>query len=497
MRAIERLGDLLREAGFGRDRHFALMGMLRGVPPPEVLAALDRPEDARLARLLELFLDHDTLSRAQAERAIDPLRLADLVDAGVLQIDGPGVRARVRVNSLLGVLVAGDVPRDWGKPNFVTGISSPGRAVAYATIRRDIRTALDVGTGSGIQALFAARHAERVVGTDVNPHALALASLNQQLNAVTNVTWIEGNWFDPARGERFDLVVVNPPVVISPDNAIIARDSAIGGAELSRAMVRQAADHLAEGGFASILCNWTHQEGAWDEAPREWVSGLTCDAVVINFASMDPADYAMSNVLDRPDLDPNLTAETIKRWTDHYRQTGVERLGLGMVVLRRRASGRPWIQAFQADSEPNGACGDQLERMFAGGDFLASRSGAELFRELLSTRWRLAGHWLDQRLVHDNAAYATGNAALRQEPGLRLSAPVDPRVVPLLVGCDGRRPLAAVLSATPVPDGLDRGEFQQLCLATVRDLIARGYLVGDGWPGGDPARHAAGDEARA
>ena len=88
MHAIERLGDLLREAGFGRDRHFALTGMLSGVPPPEVLAALDRPEDARLARLLELFLDHDTLPRAQAERAIDPLRLADLVDAGVLQIDG-------------------------------------------------------------------------------------------------------------------------------------------------------------------------------------------------------------------------------------------------------------------------------------------------------------------------------------------------------------------------------------------------------------------------
>ena len=168
---------------------------------------------------------------------------------------------------------------------------------------------------------------------------------------------------------------------------------------------------------------------------------------MINFASMDPADYAMSNVLDRPDLDPNLTAETIKRWTDHYRRTGVERIGLGIVVLRRRASGQPWIQAFQADADPNGPCGDQLERMFAGGDFLASRSGAELFRELLSTRWRLAGHWLDQRLVHDNGAYATGNAALRQEPGLRLSAPVDPRVVPLLVGCDGRRPLAAVLSA--------------------------------------------------
>ena len=168
-----------------------------------------------------------------------------------------------------------------------------------------------------------------------------------------------------------------------------------------------------------------------------------------------------------------------------------------MVVLRRRSAGTPWIQAFKIDGEPSGPGGDQLERMFAGGDFLASRSGAEVFRDLLSTPWRLVDHRLDQRLVHENGAYATGGALLVHEPGLGVSAPVDPRVVPLIVGCDGRRPLAAVLGATPVPEGLDQGEFQQLCLSTVRDLIARGYLVGDGWPGGDPAPQGAARETRA
>ena len=497
MYAVERLGARLREAGFGRDRHFALMGMRpAGVPPAEVLTVLDRPEDERLARLQEVFWKGATVAREQAEKAVDPIPLGDLIEAGLIEIAGDAVRASVKMSTIGGVILAGDVPRAWGNEHYVTGLSAPGRAVAYATLRRDIESALDVGTGSGIQALLAAQHAARVVGTDVNPHALWLAGLGQKLNGIENATWRQGDWFEPAGSERFDLVVVNPPVTISPDNAVLSRDSAIGGAELSRKMVHEAAHHLAEGGTATVLCNWTHEEGGWDEAPREWVAGLGCDAVVVTFASQDPLAYTMSNLLGHPDQDPGITAEAVKRWADYHRETGVGFIGIGVIVLRRRSARTPWIQAFKIDGEPSGPGGDQLERMFAGGDFLA-RSGAEVFRDLLSTPWRLVDHRIDQRLVHENGVYATGGARLVHEPGLGVSAPVDPRAVPLLVGCDGRRPLAAVLGDTPLPEGLDQGEFQQLCLATVRDLIARGYLVGDGWPGLDPAPQGAARETRA
>jgi hypothetical protein len=492
---VERLGELLRDAGLGRERHFALMGMPGGIPPAPVLRALDRTADAHLARLLELFWEGETLSQADAEQAVDPLVLPELIDAGVLEIDGDGVRSRVILTSLEGVIVAGD--RQWGESTSVTGLSPAGIAVAYTTIRRDIRAALDVGTGSGIQALLTAHHAERVVGTDINRHALSLASLNQHLNAVSNATWMEGSWFEPARRERFDLVIANPPVVISPDNAILARDSAIGGAELSRQMIRQAADHLVDGGFATVLCNWAHDEGGWEQAPREWLAGLPCDAVLIRFGSHDPVFYAMSH-LDRRHLDPDIEAETIKRWSDHYRSTGAERIAVGVIVLRHRLAGPHWTRAFEADGSPNGPGGGQLERMFAAGDFLASHSGPRGLRDLLSTGWRLVeGHRLDQALVHENGAYAPGPAVLRWEPGLRVSARVNPQVAPLLSACDGVRPLGRLVSEIAPPEGLDHAEFQQICLSAVRDLIARGYLVGDGWPEEEPGRQAAEREADA
>ena len=115
--------------------------------------------------------------------------------------------------------------------------------------------------------MLAARHAERVVGVDVNPHALSCAGLSQRLSGVDNVTWVQGDWFEPVRGQRFDLVVANPSVIITPDNAVLWRDSADGGEALSRRLVRESAEHLNEGGFATVLCHWPHREGGLGGRP--------------------------------------------------------------------------------------------------------------------------------------------------------------------------------------------------------------------------------------
>ncbi len=186
------------------------------MPPAAAFAVFDRHEDARLATLLALFHDGRALARAEAERAVDPLRIDHLIEAGLVEADPSGLRSRVKLSAISGVILSGDTHREWGNANFVAALSPPGKAVAHTTVRRPVRTALDVCTGSGTQALLAARHAERVVGLDVNPHALALARLNQGLNGVDNVTWVEGDGFEPVKGQRFDLVVANPPVVISP-----------------------------------------------------------------------------------------------------------------------------------------------------------------------------------------------------------------------------------------------------------------------------------------
>jgi HemK-related putative methylase len=72
--------------------------------------------------------------------------------------------------------------------------------------------ALDMGTGSGIGAVFAARRGYRVTAVDVNPHAVRCARLNSALNGLEERIEVrQGDLFAAVAGERFDLVLFNPP----------------------------------------------------------------------------------------------------------------------------------------------------------------------------------------------------------------------------------------------------------------------------------------------
>jgi len=72
--------------------------------------------------------------------------------------------------------------------------------------------ALDMGTGSGIGAVFAARRGWRVIGVDLNPEAVLCARINTLLNHVEERVEIRGgDLFEPVMGELFDLVLFNPP----------------------------------------------------------------------------------------------------------------------------------------------------------------------------------------------------------------------------------------------------------------------------------------------
>lgn len=75
------------------------------------------------------------------------------------------------------------------------------------------RAALDMGTGSGIGAVFAARSGFRVVGVDLNPDAVRCARINALLNRLEDRIEVRsGDLFAPlGDGERFDLVLFNPP----------------------------------------------------------------------------------------------------------------------------------------------------------------------------------------------------------------------------------------------------------------------------------------------
>ena len=111
---------------------------------------------------------------------------------------------------------------------------------------------LDLGTGSGICAIFAARHAQRVVAVDINRAAVRCATLNAGLNGLAgSIECRHGDLFEPVTGERFDAIFFNPPYIVgAPLNE---RDAAWRAPDVARRFAAGLEAHLAPGGRAYLL----------------------------------------------------------------------------------------------------------------------------------------------------------------------------------------------------------------------------------------------------
>ena len=117
---------------------------------------------------------------------------------------------------------------------------------------------LDLGTGSGAIALAIAseRPHARVTGVDVSPAALDIAIQNSRDLGLSHIDWRLGSWFTPVAGERFHLIVANPPYICAADPALekLSAEPALAlcdgptGLESLSAIVGGAAAHLHEHG---------------------------------------------------------------------------------------------------------------------------------------------------------------------------------------------------------------------------------------------------------
>jgi release factor glutamine methyltransferase len=112
--------------------------------------------------------------------------------------------------------------------------------------------ALDMGTGSGIGAVFAARRGYRVTAVDVNPHAVRCARLNAMLNGLEErIEARQGDLFAAVPGERFELVLFNPPFFRgSPRDAL---DAAWRSQDVIERFAAGLPAALAPGGRALLL----------------------------------------------------------------------------------------------------------------------------------------------------------------------------------------------------------------------------------------------------
>jgi methylase of polypeptide subunit release factors len=431
-------------------------------------------EPRPLHGLVKLFGLYVPVAEADARACLAPLALEDAEDLGLVERADGAVRARVGLAATGPLVVARDRPRDGGslRVDHVLGLNRPALLLAALTPRTTVASALDLGCGGGVQALLAAAHTRRVVATDINPRALAFARFNALLNGTSNVEWREGDLYAPVEGERFSLVVANPPFTVSPDRRFAFRDGGREGDELSRDVVRGAARHLEDGGFAVVLCSWILRGGEdWADPLRRWVEGCGCDAWLLQSAVEDPLHYAAGwNRGAEADY-----GEALDRWTAYYRERGAAAIGLGAVVLRRR-DGVSWVRADEMSGDPASGAGEHVRRVFAGEDFLRACGAGD---RLLDRAFRVAPDVLVSQSLRpaDGGGLAAGGAVLALDGGLGFRGRADLVTLELLRRCDGRTPLRTALAALADRAGHASDRLAAAVLAAVRGLVGLGFLL--------------------
>lgn len=442
------------------------------------------PQRDRLADLLRLFLLRLDVPGAAAADALAPLPVERAERLGMVTRTGDTVRGNVRILPAGELLFACDreLESDPRLPaDHVMGVSSSSIFLASLTVRANIRDVLDIGCGSGIQSVLAAHHAKRVVACDINRRALAFTAFNAALNGIVNVECREGSFFEPAKGESFDLVVSNPPFVISPASALVFRDSGMRGDDVSRMVVREAAAHLRPGGLGFVLASWGVPEGAeWQGPLTEWVRETGCDAWFLHQARGTPLGYAATWNEPLQQLGSGAYERALDEWVAYYRELGYATIGYGAVILRKRAAKAHWLRADDIHGQREPASSAQIAQLIAAEDYLAAHDDAGLLGARLTVE---PAHRLDQTLRARDGAFAVETATLRLEEGLRFQMDVDAYTAELLTNLDGRRTLAEAAAETAARFASDQlGVAELLAEAPVvaRRLIRLGLVRLDG-----------------
>ena len=389
-----------------------------------------------------------TVTVDEARSALAPLAIEAWARSGVVVVDGDDVRGAVVIRPLGDPddrLVVHDRPGLSGAvaTDHVLGVSASTAALAGATIRRPVDAAFDLGTGCGVQAVYAAAHSARVVASDLNPRAVALATLTMGLNDLAHVAVRLGDRFDPVAGERFELIVANPPFVISPSRRYLFRDSGLPVDELCRSIVRTAPHHLVDGGHCQLLASWAHVAGEeWRERLATWFDGTGCDAYVLEREALDPGAHAASWL--RQTEQPERWRDEFDEWLTYCESNDIEAVGFGVITMRKRGDDGPaWFRAEEAPQDIVMPCGDHLGAVFELADFLRGSDDDQLLATALAVAPDVV---LDERAVPSADGWMVTERRLRQTAALCHQGDVDPGVAAIVAACDGQRTLGDVLA---------------------------------------------------
>ena len=487
---LDRLRADLVSSRFTVDDVTALLGPLAAaaLEREQVLPAQRVTADSTdpCAALIRLFTLGDPVDAVDAEGALPTLGVAGAIDLGLVAMEGDGVTALVDLRPYAADERTWWIASDLAElatgrplaPEHVLGIGGASTTLAQWTPRPPVATALDLGTGSGVQALHLGTHADAVTVTDLSQRALGFARFNAALNGAD---WevLQGSMLGPVEGRRFDLIVSNPPFVITPRSGAVPlfeyRDAGESGDAVVADLVRGVGEHLEPGGIAQFLGNWeVPRASSWTDRVGSWVAGTGLDAWVVQREVQDPAEYAETWSRDGGHHAGTAQFDAMyAAWLDDFAARDIESIGFGVITLQRPATERdPFVDLDEVTWPVQSPMGAAVLAGLRARTWLAEHDDDAV----LDTAWRCGPDVHEERHTMPGAADPTV-ILLRQGGGLRRHVVMTTVTAAYASVADGeltaRQAASAIAGILDLDDAAVRAEIVEL----IRDAAKDGLLI--------------------
>jgi predicted RNA methylase len=476
-----RIRDVLTRANYSEPSVCAALGIdnLGRLGECKLPALLRRTcSGTPLETLVRLFVLGQTVDLQAVERAIAPMTVAEWREIGLIAVTGPSVMGRLQIRCYQGLIFVYDFPRrgHGGLPqDYVMGVSPSSLVLAGMTVRNENGSTLDLGSGCGIQAILAAPHSKSVIGVDCNPRAIGIARFNAQLNGIGNVEFREGDMFAPVQSEKFDLIVSNPPFIISPENRHFFLNSGLEDDEICRKIVKQSPQYLNEGGYCILNANWAVLEKEdWRARLANWFEGTGCDGLVFQQDTRDLGDYA-ANLIEVGNGDETGYMKIFDDWMDYYARRRITGIGQGVIVMRRTSGHPNWFAVEPAPPSITYPSGDDVQLLVKLRTFLRSL-GSD--KALLEVRLKLAPNVrLDQTCESSGGSWRQVSGRVRRVGGLEYSGILDGPSAAALVQWDGTLPLKDYLIRLSAAMNTDLATLLPTSFPIICRLVEQGFLI--------------------
>ena len=121
------------------------------------------------------------------------------------------------------------------------------------------QSVLEIGTGSGIVAMYASRLTDKITVSDINFDACELARKNFEANNIENIEILFGNMFEPVEKRKFVVILFNTPYLPTEDDEVIddtinyAFDGGLNGRKVIDLFLNEVGNHLNDGGIVQMI----------------------------------------------------------------------------------------------------------------------------------------------------------------------------------------------------------------------------------------------------